>query len=307
MQIKRIKNFLTEYNIAYSSVALHSRTTMHLGGTCPFCITIENQNQLARITQLINEDNLPWFALGKGSNLVFSSQGFEGLILSMGKPYQQIKQISENTVLTGAGISNGKAASFCITNGLSGLEQLGGFPGTIGGDLIGNAGPKGKTVSDSLLEIYGWNMIQNKECKLQQSELEFRYRYSNIEDIIITHALFEMKHSKREDLRKGLDEDIAKRKKNQPIHQWSAGCTFKNTGKYCAGKLIDDAGLKNLRIGGFHISDLHANFIIHDGSGTSDDLKELITMIRNTVFSKTGELLELEMNIIEITGQRWLP
>jgi len=187
---------------------------------------------------------------------------------------------------------------------LSGLEFAQGIPGTLGGAVIGNAGAGGEAVGDLVEEI---DFLDDKgsQFSVSREELKFSYRFSNVRSLgaVVTHVSLRLEKGSRPAIG-GKMGDFAEKRKSQPLDSQSAGCIFKNPeGHPPAGMLIDQCGLKGLRVGEFEISSRHANFIVSRGGGTTAQAVELIVKIRGEVFRKVGVVLEPEVIMLGEDGR----
>ena len=269
-------------------------TTLGAGSTLPYLAEVSSKEELSALLAYINKNKISYILFGAGSNLVGMDEPFDGIgIILSGEEFTNIS--IDNTIVTvGAGVKLPSLAKILANNNLGGLSPLSGIPASIGGALRMNAGASGTSIGLFVKEIYGIT-TKGKEYFSLGKKISWSYRHSSIpKNVIITKVVLELKESTLEVENNIINEEIAKRKSNQPIGR-SAGCTFKNpSSKAPAGKLIDKCNLKGLSLGGFEVSNVHANFIINTNGGKAKDYYQLIDIIKKEVYEKTHYKLSLE-------------
>ncbi|MBL9124820.1 MAG: UDP-N-acetylmuramate dehydrogenase, partial [Planctomycetaceae bacterium] len=231
-----------------------------------------------------------------GSNLLIRSDVVPGLVIHLVQPSFAEIRIQGERVTAGAGAKLGHVISSSVREGLAGLETLVGIPGTIGGGLRGNAGGRsgdiGQWTCRATLMTRDGEILERSD-----DELVFAYRQSNLDELVILSGEFKLVPDDPAELTKRMQKLWIVKKANQPLSHQSAGCIFKNPRGMSAGMLIDQAGLKGNRIGGAEVSDRHANFIIADADATSQQVLQLIELIKERVADKMGVELETEIEI----------
>lgn len=283
---------------------LKLKTTMKVGGTADYYLEIETKNQAAVIYQATFEAGLPCFILGKGSNIIVSDDGVEGLVLRMGNEISEIAIVDELgdgiSVSCGAGVTLSRLATFCAENNLTGMEFASGIPGTVGGAVWMNAGAYGEQISDIITTCESVDSKGNRHLR-KVDELEFDYRKSIFsvgnQELILSLVFL---------LQKGNSVEIAnkmkvlnqKRAQSQPLSFPSAGSAFKRPEGYFAGRLIEDSGLKGYRIGDAGISEKHAGFVVNHGQTSANEIIQLMKHVRETVLQKFGVNLEPEPEFV---------
>ncbi len=274
---------------------LKELSTFGIGGPAKYFVEVKQISDMQKILSYCNENLVPYFILGKGSNSLFDDRGFDGLVIS-----NKIDFLHKSEDLcrhVGAGYSFSLLGNQTARQGLSGLEFASGIPGSIGGAIFMNAGANGRETCESLIEV-DYVTPEGELVHLKKSELEFRYRYSSFQKMkgAIVGAKFVLtpSGSAREKQLKIIDY----RKKTQPYNAKSAGCVFRNPDCGAAGALIDQSQLKGASIGGAQVSSVHANFVINTGNATALEVLELIKLISKTVHEKTGVELESEVRLI---------
>ncbi len=271
---------------------------MRLGGPADLFIECCSEPELLRALELIKAGKKEFFVLGGGTNLLVRDGGFRGTVIKLCGEYEKI-EVSGNSLVCGAAAPLPLAVKAAAVAGLAGLETLSGIPGTVGGAVCGNSGTREAEIKDRLKSVTFFDE-KKKLRSVAAGKLEFGYRTSEFKSrkVIITSAEFLLKKGKSQEL-KSAGAEIRRQKKNtQPLGQASAGCVFKNPAVgNPAGKLIEDSGLKGVKLGGASVSKLHANYIINQGKKASDMLA-LIAKIKKTVLEKKGVALEEEILIL---------
>lgn len=287
-------------------LARHS--TFRIGGPADLLCVPETRKDLISIMRWVTEYEVPWVALGNGSNILFSDKGFRGVVIKIrgaGPVSGTLWDIERdgNRVHAGAGISLARLARFCAGVGLSGMEWGTGIPGVVGGSIRGNAGAHGWEMGD-VVESVEAAMPSGEMVTLSGQALGFSYRHSQLDPAaLITCATFVMQPGDPDVIRKRIQEYTDSRKRTQPSADQSAGCMFKNPPGDSAGRLIDISGCKGLQVGGAVVSELHANFIVNlDGQATASDTLNLIDQIRTRVHENTGVTLDLEVRVMKSEG-----
>jgi len=234
--------------------------------------------------------------LGGGSNLLVRDEGVAGVVLRLSEPPFSKIVVDGTTVTAGAGASLSHLISHSVKAGLAGLDTLVGIPGSVGGALHGNAGGKSGDIgqhvhSVRVVTIAGERFVRGED------ELEFAYRSSSLNELIILEARFELHHEDPDEITRRMRKLWIMKKATQPLTFQSAGCIFKNPRGMSAGWLIDQAGLKGTKVGAAEFSDRHANFIVTHPGATSKDVLKLIDLARSKVLEQFGVDLELEIQI----------
>lgn len=276
-------------------------TTWKIGGPADVMVTPSSKEKLAETVQLLHRLGVPWFLLGRGSNLLVSDKGFRGAVIRLGPAFDQVR-FDGATVYAGAAISFVKLSVLAGKEGLTGLEFAGGIPGSVGGAVYMNAGAHGADVSrilnkaEVLLETGEWRTME-------KGDLQYGYRHSVLQETrgIVTEAVFELAYGDRKEIAGAMAAYKDRRRRTQPLQYPCAGSTFRNPPGGFAAKLIEEAGLKGKRIGGAEVSVQHANFIINTGHATAEDVLALIAHIQSTVQEKFG--LELVPEVMQV-GER---
>lgn len=281
-----------------TDVKLSQHTTFRIGGTAEFWADISSVQGLQALLNFCKEQKIPYFVLGKGSNILASDDGFQGMILHLGNAFAGIT-ISGTTVTCQAGAQLGAAARAAAEHSLTGMEALSGIPGTIGGALYMNAGAYGTEMKDIIVSCE-YLAEDGTVCTMPAEEMQLSYRHSVFCENkgIILSVTMELQQGDREAIRSRMEELQIQRKTKQPLEYPSAGSTFKRPEGHFAGALIEEAGLKGHTIGGAQVSEKHAGFLINTGNATAKDVCALIAYVQKTVKEKSGVDLEPEVRII---------
>ena len=279
------------------SLELH--TTYKVGGTCKYFITPETVNELIDLIKYLKEKNIKYMILGNGSNSIFSSKEYDGVIINLTNI--NTMEIKEDEIYVEAGYQLIKLSMDALNNSLSGLEFAAGIPGNIGGAIFMNAGAY-KSDMSNLVETVTF-LDENLELKtLTKDELNFSYRKSLFQskpEYIIISTVLKLEKGNQEEIKALMDKRKGRRIESQPLEYPSAGSVFRNPSEdIFAGKLIEDLGLKGYTIGGAQISEKHANFIINVGGATGEDIKALIDLVKLKVKEKYNIDLHVEQRFI---------
>ncbi len=279
-----------------------NHTTFKIGGNADIMINVADTKSLCDVISSAKACGVPYFILGKGSNLLVSDDGIDGAVISV-SDISDIK-ISGNTVVCGAGAN---LAAVCIQSrdaGLTGLEFAFGIPGSVGGALYMNAGAYGGEMSQ---------VVVGAECvdrdgnviSVSKDEMSLGYRTSAFKEkgLIITSVTFELEYGNREEINAKMQELLSRRKDKQPLEYPSAGSTFKRPVGHFAGALIEKNNLKGVGVGAAEVSVKHAGFVINKGGATCKDVQALIKKIQKTVFENDGIKLETEVIFVGRQGE----
>jgi UDP-N-acetylmuramate dehydrogenase len=289
-----IEKFLLENHFKYiKDYPLGKMTTFGVGGKAKFIAFIEDVKKLKGIFKKIREENLNYFILGRGANLLVSDNGFNGIVIKLEGEFRKIT-FRKSEVYCGAGALTSRVSLCSIFKGFWGFENFLDLPGTIGGALIMNAGCYGKEISENLIWVD--LLEENGNIKrLKREEVDFSYRSSGLKGKgIIIKAKFKLQKGEMKEIFKKAIEILKKRKENIPSGL-SAGSIFKNPKDYKAKELIKDAGVSKFKIGGAFFSEKHPNIIINEGGAKAEDIYNLIKIAKEKVFEKFKINLEEEI------------
>ncbi|SHO48822.1 UDP-N-acetylmuramate dehydrogenase [Anaerocolumna xylanovorans] len=277
---------------------LARHTSFQIGGPADYFLLPEEENQVAEAIKLCKEEKMPFFILGKGSNLLVSDRGYHGVIIKLAKNFSRI-EIEGNKVTAQSGASLSKMAEEIAKRSLTGFEFASGIPGTLGGAVTMNAGAYGGEMKDiicdaTVLDTDGRIRFLNKD------ELRLGYRQSIVQEekMVVLSVSLLLKEGKEEDIRAAMAELTKKRKEKQPLEYPSAGSTFKRPEGHFAGKLIMDSGLRGYSVGNAEVSEKHCGFVINKGGATALEVYTLIQDVIRIVYEKQGVRLEPEVRLL---------
>ncbi|MFH2013067.1 MAG: UDP-N-acetylmuramate dehydrogenase [Pseudomonadota bacterium] len=273
-------------------------TSLKVGGLADIIVFPESIEDLISTVNYLNKQNVPYFILGNGTNLLVRDGGIRGVVIALQNGFKRVELLEEDLIFAEAGVTLSKLIKFATDHSLSGLEFAAGIPGTVGGGLIMNAGGSLGELKDITHSV----TIMSFEGKIdttRHEDLDFSYRSLKLPDnSIIISAVFILKIDSQSSIRGRIKNILLKKKETQPLDLPNAGSVFKNPKGISAGKLIDEAGLKGMQIGNAKVSELHANFILNMGDATAQDILSLIDEIQKRVYQKTGIMLEPEVRIV---------
>ncbi|HJL78606.1 MAG TPA: UDP-N-acetylmuramate dehydrogenase [Candidatus Marinimicrobia bacterium] len=273
-------------------------TSYGIGGPAGAYITPRDRDDLRRILHFADEQNIPVFFIGSGSNLLVADEGINGIVITLIKSFNKL-EIKGCHIYAETGVMLGHMVKHCIKQKLTGLETMIGVPGTLGGALMMNAGAFGSEISNCLQNVDVMTLT-GKIKQYSVKDIDFNYRHSSFKkDEIIMSANFVLKKATKQEIMNKRAKASAGRKETQPLRFRSAGSLFKNPKKdVAAGYLIDKAGLKGTHRGDAEISEKHANFFVNHGKANAEDIVFLIRLARKTVEKKFGINLELEVKTL---------
>ena len=282
--------------IVETNYPLAKRTWYGLGGQADYFIKPQTVEQLKEVVQRCNENNIPIYVMGFGSNLLISDKGLRAAVIKLETDQFTQTQFDGEQLTAWAGAELSKLVLTCVQKGLSGIEALTGIPGSIGGAVKMNAGGAFGDIGAAVETV---TLMDNQGSVFEKSkpELIFDYRRTNITAKFILNAQLKLAAADSEQSLRTVKEIWIYKKNNQPLNTKNSGCIFKNPRGVSAGALIDRAGLKGLQIGGATVSEKHANFIIAEKGCKSRDVMRLINAIKQRVKEQFGIELELEIEI----------
>ena len=270
-------------------------TTFRVGGPADFFVTPKAKEEVRDVIRICKEAGMPYYIIGNGSNLLVSDAGYRGVIVQIYKEMNEVK-VEGDLVKAQAGALLSGIAAKALGAELSGFEFASGIPGTIGGACVMNAGAYGgemKDVLESVTALTG----EGKIIELGRNELELGYRTSVIakKGYIVLGVALKLECGDGEKIKTYMDELKEKRVTKQPLEYPSAGSTFKRPEGYFAGKLIEDAGLRGLQVGGAQVSEKHCGFVINRDHAAAADIMELMRQVQIRVKENSGVDLEPEV------------
>ncbi|MDE5582286.1 MAG: UDP-N-acetylmuramate dehydrogenase [Ruminococcus sp.] len=277
---------------------LSEYVTFRIGGCCRALISVNSADSVCTLLRYFRENDIKYFIIGRGSNIIVADEGFDGVVLFFGGDFAKIEVIG-NRLKCQAGASLSSVCVRAQQNSLTGMENLFGIPGTAGGALYMNAGAYGSEMADVVVSAE--YIDENGELRfISADNMDLSYRHSIFSEnnSVITSVSVELKKGSPDDIRNAMNECMAKRTSKQPLEFPSAGSTFKRPEGSYASLLIEKCGLKGLSCGGAEVSEKHSGFVINKGFATCKDVLELCGEVQRIVEEKTGFRLELEPVIL---------
>jgi len=300
------KEWEDAFNGAYKGdtefdMPMKNHTSLAIGGPADVVVSPADPMSLKNIVLLARKKNLPILPLGGGTNILVRDSGIDGVVINF-KAFRMIHVIREEgeevDLFAEAGVPLQMLVNFCREKGYAGIEGLTGIPGTFGGAICGNAGSYGCEIKDVIQSV----LIMSSDGRLDRSnagDLGFGYRRSAIKPAdIVLNANIRLHKDDADAVAARIRRFLEEKKNTQPISERSAGCVFRNPAGISAGKLIDEAGCKGMKIGGIEVSNVHANFFVNKGNGTASDYINLMHEVIMIVEKKVGVVLEPEIRVI---------
>ncbi len=295
---------LCEQQLIRFDVPLRDYCSFKIGGPAEVFIQPDTQKQLIDILIYCLSNNIPYFMLGKGSNLLISDNGLKGFVISTAS-FTKITR-DEDYISAFCGVQLKDLCEFAMNEGLSGLEFASGIPGSVGGAVFMNAGAYGGEVKDVLYCSKCLNPTLESLTSaspilhLKAEDHAFAYRRSALQQRGLIHlsSVFHLKPDAPFAIKLRMDDLETQRKDKQPMELPSAGSVFKRPEGYFTGKLVDDCGLRGFRIGDAAVSEKHCGFIVNLGSATAKEVLQVIKHVQQTVFDSFGVCLETEIRIL---------
>ncbi|KXS48771.1 MAG: UDP-N-acetylmuramate dehydrogenase [Halanaerobium sp. 4-GBenrich] len=270
-------------------------SSFKVGGPADLFLVPQKIEALQELMPLLIKSDLPYFILGRGSNLIISDKGYQGIIIYTAALNNY--QINNNIITAQSGLELKEIADLAYENSLSGFEFAAGIPGSLGGALYMNAGAYGGEMKDVIIKAKFVNQT-GKLIDLNKSELNLDYRTSILQkenpDWVAVSVTLKLQKAEQKIIKAKMDELHQKRWSKQPMELPSAGSIFKRPPGHYTGPLIEEAGLKGYQIGGAQVSTKHAGFIVNKGSATAEDIINLINKIKEEVYKISGVQLEVE-------------
>ena len=277
---------------------MSSHCTFRAGGTAKYYVIPDEYKKVRDVLRLCVEENIPYYVIGNGSNLLVQDDGFDGVIIEIDSALAKI-EINGNEIVAKAGAKLSKIAVKALNESLTGFEFAGGIPGTLGGAVVMNAGAYGGEMKDVLRKVMVMDQ-SGKVFEIPAEELQMGYRTSIIKTAgyIVLGAVLSLKEGNLEEIKMLTRKLSEQRTSKQPLEYPSAGSTFKRPEGYFAGKLIMDSGLRGYRVGGAQVSEKHCGFVINTGDATAEDVRSLMKHVTEIVYAKFGVTLEPEVKFL---------
>ena len=296
----KLKNVITKGTVL-TEEPMSRHTSFQIGGPAEIFVQPATGAEVCQAIRLAKEEQIPFFVVGNGSNLLVSDDGFRGMIVQIGRNLQEIS-VEDNVIYAQAGALLSRVARTALEHGLTGMEFAAGIPGSLGGAVAMNAGAYGGEMKDILTDAEV--LTPDGEIKiLSLEELDLSYRHSCIfdEDYIVLSVHLQLEQGDTTVIRNRMDELARARREKQPLEYPSAGSTFKRPEGYFAGALIQDAGLKGYTVGGAQVSEKHSGFVVNRGGATAEEVLFLIKQVQKKVKSRFGVTMEPEVRMVGFT------
>ncbi|MBQ1406921.1 MAG: UDP-N-acetylmuramate dehydrogenase [Eubacterium sp.] len=281
-------------------VDMKEYTSFRAGGRADIMYVPDSPEELAEALAMTKQTGRVF--LGNGSNTLVKDSGLRTPVIKLGPSFSFI-ELEETDgpgrIRAGAGALMSAVASFALEHELTGFENISGIPGSIGGAVFMNAGAYGTEIRDVLDSVDVLTPEGEKKTVLKD-DLDLSYRHSSLMETgdIVLSCVFALERGEKSEIAAAMKEMSAKRREKQPLSYPSAGSFFKRPPGYFAGKLVQDAGLKGLTVGGAQVSPLHSGFIINKGGASASDILDLMRLVQNIVYDKYGVMLEPEVRIL---------
>lgn len=273
-------------------------TTFRIGGPAEYFVCPRTVQEVQKTIQICLENQIPYFILGNGSNLLVSDHGYQGVIIQLFKNMNQIT-VERDCIRAQAGALLSSIAKQALACGLAGFEFAGGIPGTLGGAVVMNAGAYGGEMKDVLDCVTVLNQ-ERELVTIPVSEMKMGYRTSIVKEkgYTVLEAVLRLNPADEEEIREKMRDFTQRRVSKQPLDLPSAGSTFKRPEGYFAGKLIMDAGLRGYRVGGAQVSEKHCGFVVNTDHATAQDVRQLMQDVSDRVWEKFHVRLEPEVKFL---------
>lgn len=292
--VRNILSGILEKELIYENEPMSRHTSFKVGGNAAFLVTPETEQQVVALKKALRDIN--HIVIGKGSNLLFPDEGYDGVVVELGSLFSDIK-VCGNEIIAQSGALLSKIANIAAEHGLGGFEFASGIPGSLGGAVAMNAGAYGGEMKDVVVSS---RCVGESGNVLIVEDHDFSYRHSIFLDtnLVVLETVIKLQPRDVGEIRAEMLELNRRRKEKQPLEYPSAGSTFKRPEGYFAGKLIQDAGLMGYRVGGAMVSEKHAGFVINYDNATTNDILNLMDHIKSEVYMRFGVELEPEVKII---------
>ncbi|MFP4240695.1 MAG: UDP-N-acetylmuramate dehydrogenase [Chitinispirillaceae bacterium] len=291
----QLQNSGNESEDIFENVPLREKTTYRIGGRARFYAEPKTERQIIELLALASERKLPVFVLGRGSNVLVSDKGWDGLVINLSR-FSEMK-FDGCTANVQGGVLLDSFVAEAVRNGCGGIEELSGIPGTVGGAVVMNAGAFSTCIADTFRSAKVLNITREEIAVLKSENMRFGYRDSAVKECgdIVLSATFEFSAVDSEKLFEIRKNILCRRKGKQPLEYPNCGSVFKRPPGNFAGTLIEMCGLKGYREGDVEISPKHANFIVNRGEGHAEDVRRVVRHVQKTVHERFDVLLEPEV------------
>ncbi|ERK56103.1 UDP-N-acetylmuramate dehydrogenase [Gemella bergeri ATCC 700627] len=296
IEVDKLRKLLNDSEVLENE-PLRKYSFTKTGGNAQILIKVKSEKDFQNIIRFSTENKVELTVLGNGSNVLISDNGIKGIVVITSEMTDM--ELHNDIISCYAGVTLKELTDFCIKNSLTNLEFSCGIPGSIGGAIFMNAGAYGGEMKDVVLKVEVFDRNGNKKV-YSNNEMNFSYRHSVIQETkeIISKVYFKMAKGNKDDIIARVDELNKLRNEKQPLEYPSCGSVFKRPVGYFAGKLIQDANLQGVTVGGAQVSKKHAGFMVNIGNATCEDYKNLIRKVQEEVLKNSGVELECEVKIL---------
>lgn len=298
----KLKNVISRGTVL-TEEPMSRHTSFQIGGPADVFVQPATGDEVRQAICLAKEEQVPFFVVGNGSNLLVSDDGFRGMIVQIGRNLSEIT-VEGDVIYAQAGALLSRVARTALEHELAGMEFAAGIPGSLGGAVSMNAGAYGGEMKDILTDVEV--LTPEGEIKiLPVEELDLSYRHSCIFDrnYIVLSAHLHLESGDKTMIKGRMDELAQARRTKQPLEYPSAGSTFKRPEGYFAGALIQDAGLKGYTVGGAQVSEKHSGFVINRGGATAEEVLFLIKQVQKKVKNHFGVTMEPEVRMVGFSDE----
>lgn len=287
-----------DFGIIKFDEQLKNYTNFGIGGKADVLIEVKEEYQLVGLIKFNKKNNIETTIIGNGTNILVTDKGIRGCVIIISKNYDKIS-LDGNLLRVSAGSLLSKASKFSFENSLTGMEEVSGIPGSLGGAVAMNAGAYGVEMKDIIKSV---RLVSKtgEILEVSNEDMDFSYRHSKVfdDDLVVSEAVFELKKDDKEKIYEKYEDFTNRRVTKQPLDKKSAGSTFKRPVGSFASKLIDECGLKGYRKGDCQVSEKHCGFLINNGNASYEEMINFIEEVASIVFEKTGFKLEREVKVI---------
>lgn len=301
MDYKCIEKICDKYGVEFFvDEPLSKYTSFEIGGKCDILVKPNNSDCIVEIIEHCRKNEIKYYILGKGSNVLVSDNGLRGVVIVISSALSSVWLKDDEHIYCDAGASLSKVCAFAKENGLTGLEFAYGIPGSVGGALFMNAGAYGGEMKDVVESCFYLDEdLKVREMKADEMSLSYRHSIFSEKDYVILGVNLSLKKGDKAEITAKMSELMEKRRSKQPLEYPSAGSTFKRPEGDFAGRLIEVSGLKGYTCGGAQVSEKHSGFVINKGGATCADVLGVVSAVKEKVYADSGIMLECEIRILE--------
>lgn len=283
----------------YPNEPMARHTTYRIGGPARYLVRVDSVGALRHVVECSLECSVPWVVVGRGSNLLVADEGYDGVVITLGRDFRKLRFDEERSrFFVGAGVTLSAVVQEAFKRSLAGLEFAVGTPGTVGGALRMNAGSRDEWLGSRVAAVTTYHPEQGMR-RIPGSQVAWDYRTSSfLPDEVLVECEIAVEPADPFFIRGKMEASLARRKKTQPLDKPSCGSVFKNPEGDSAGRLIEQVGMKGAVAGGAQVSEVHANFIVNAGGATARDVMELVKTIQTKVAQAYGIELSPEVRFL---------